>query len=482
MSETQLSETELKAVEKVREKEAKAKAKAEAERLAQKAADGTVEKRLEGFTFTTRYVTREELSKGMLFEHSNWRTERDYQRLAPERAASLKELGQQTPLYVWERPTNPGVLEIIRGHTRVRGFLHLLETVGPEEFDRLFPKGIECRLYTKITERQVALLKQDNANSEDMRTKGPQGKLDWTRAGLTMIAGGCSRREITLALEPVTEALFPIRKDSRNGSKLVEVEKQLDEMAADLSELRAKIASTENEEAREAYGLTLSDKVKAQSALVEERNDLIEDIRRGMVDRLINHWNAGPYADHLLYFQAYGEKPIDCPKSLRLEGIGYQIRGGNVVALSKAARKDFGVSKGVLTPAQREEVPEKPHFQEAWKKVVADADKANANKKDKPTKYRMSGSKMTEFAAKLKSDGGRLICQVLAGEKEQENVQDDLDKFDSIHRIAELVHTHRKEFWDSTVVKMAAQIRDELREAAAAAVSQEAEETEEVSA
>lgn len=453
---------------------------AEADKAKAKKKEEETVTRLGNYTTRRVMVSIADLVAGIFFTVGNWRTEKDYARLAPLRWASLKQIGQETPMWVRVHPEYPDKLEVIRGHTRDKGFLHGVAVEGVAAVEALFPNGIACDVLEGVTEREVALLKQDNANSEDMRD-GKVGKLDWTRAGMTMIAAGCSRREIALTLEVKTAKLFPNDVTKGNGKLHKEICDRLETLVTEISELNEQIAKAETEESRALAEQFIRPVVTAKQSEVavneKKRDDLIDDIRRGMMDRLANHWNGGPYMDHLLFFATYGERGAECPDSLRLEGMGYAIKGV-VTSAAKAARTDAGVDKGFLSAAQRERIPEGTEFQAAWKKERDKADKRKSDKSDSsddtPRLKAVSAKEMVKEAGTRSSEGYRTILNVLAGKVDgaDEEVQEELKEIDSTLEIAGTIRKLDPDFWRTKIVTRYRELREEAKEAAAEAVSE----------
>lgn len=381
------------------------------------------------------FLPREAFEAGVLFTARNWRAPEDLQQRAIELGRSLLDQGQQTP--IWAMPYGPfdpsdienARLRIIRGHSRDAGFRHILATSGAEVFDEAFPDGVAVEVFLNITPQEASLLAMDNAATVNMETA-----RDLQEAANVMIAEGCTAKDFMLALEPLTSKLYPLDK-SEGGREAIQI--------------RAKIHDLHEQLAVEGLPQATRDFMRKQVRELEQAyNDKVYDVRRGVRDMLLNHWNAGPLADYMQHFKQFQRVHPDAPEGVPFEHLGYSK--SLIQALSKAARADAGV-KGRLSEQQREVVGRGERYRAEWQKAVKKAqEKAGKPKPEKRAKA-LSGSQLEELASGKSSGVAKVLRAVREGNETL--AQSLVNEADSLLQVAELVSSEDPDFWSTVVVR-----------------------------
>jgi hypothetical protein len=407
------------------------------------------------YAVTRAYLTREQVLKGVLFTHDNWRSPIQVLERAPQLASLIRREGLKTP--PWAMPIgafepknlDSAKLAIIRGNTRLAA-LRLLAR-DAEAFKAVFPKGLPVDVYTDVSEQEAAVLAMDNAASVGM-----EKRFDWQSGANVMFAVECTRGDVTVALEPRTEVFMPISDSTKNGKAIVDKRKKIIDMRSEL----------EGPDFTGVTGPALAIFTKRIDAEVEELDTLIKNYRRGVVDGLSNHYNAGVVADWLLHLKGgndgYGTVHPDQPADLDLSGIGYSNE--IVDQLCRAAKMDVSLDQKSLverlTTEQRKNVLKHRNYLAKLQELIRAAATKAAKKAETGEIVRpkaLTGQEMLGLGSGRKSDGVPLLVNLFRGAEEFKGLSPDersarVQDVDSLLQIAEIVSREEPEFWAEEVI------------------------------
>lgn len=462
----------------------------EPEASAADAALSTVTRLRSGYKTTRIMLTFEQVSGETVVTVFNWRSPLQLEERSIELAAQLKEQGQQTPLTL--RPLglapgedfdaeNVGSLGIIRGHSRMAGFRLLARQEGKKGFDKLFPEGVAADVIEGLSEQEAALLANDNASSVNMETV-----YDWHMAGNGLLRARVTRGDMMLSIENVTERLFPIKAGTDNGDAIVKVREKIAALDAEVATLSQKVDSLDPKQpgvdaVRDSLVTMRDMRVKERDGLKKEESKLIEDIRRGLADRLQNNWNAGVYADYWLHQTVLKKAHPDCPENLVpiFAAVAYNVKG-DIPALAKAAKEDAQTKAPALTEQQRERVTQGANWRAAFDKLVTRAKKKIAETEDEddaPRAKSKTGKEMAAIGDARESVGLRKVFDVLTGKTKLSGEEETktFQMVDGLLTIAELVSQHDPDFWREEVVTRYRDLRKKLAKEAASALTEDPE-------
>lgn len=414
----------------------------------------------------------------------NFRSEADYLRLSPVRWSELACLGQETPLWVYEFE---GVLRMIRGHTRRRAFMFGHSLLGSADFTTLFA-GIDALKLT-CTPEQAALLKNDNAHSENMRD-GELGKMDYTFASIPMFVDGCNRSEILSQLESKINETSSAYNAKEHGDRLREIDKRVEEIDGILGEIaekignaQAKIDTSDDDEVRGAFQSVIdaqrdrvSDATTERALLSTESQATKLKVRKGVGDKLVQHYVTGELADWVLYHVTTGDKHPEA----RIDTTGWLYCTKTFLPQFKqAVLKDFGIKtfrdSSQFSGDQRLLVWEGEAFKAcqakfqklADKRIKGKAKRAADKAAGKPTETkgkRMDSKAIQAWGAGQKSDGAKTLASLFSGKVNltDPGMESKVETITTRQEVIELIAEHRPAFYRETLMPLVKEIRAEL--------------------
>lgn len=414
----------------------------------------------------------------------NWRTEDDYLELAPIRWAEIDAFGQETPIWVYYVE---GKLFVARGHTRRRAFMFGEDLHGPEEFTNRLPTGV-LALVLECTHAQAALLKNDNAHSTNMRD-GEAGKMDYQNAGNAMFAVGTDRVDVRAQLESQIENSARAEDARKLGPDLTvcrtdmrSLDVTLVEIAGKVKATQAKIDATDSAEAKEAFTgwidtlrANVSEAASKRTVLVTTEATLLNKIRKGIMDKVTQHYQCGVYADWVQF--RHVNKRAHPDETISTLGVSYGTKDF-LPQLARAVKADYGLGDfdpKKFTPEQRVECLKGEQFllqvakfhknatKAADKKAKAAADKEAGIGTESKGK-RMDSAAIQAWGNESDANGTTVLAQVFSGKvsRTDPGVEDKLSTAIGDLEIAELIRLHRPTFWRESCVSLAATIRAEL--------------------
>jgi hypothetical protein len=328
----------------------------------------------------------------------NVRLKNDGSHLVP----SILDIGLTDPL--WVQQLDDGNFDLKRGFLRTHA-ITLIRDNYPDEYKRLFGKGITCIVVSDGTAADYARIHVDQGNQQPLTHK-----FEIQLSANMLFAAGLTERQVAVHLAGLLDRISPLKA----------------EVLEDLAK------------ARESQG---EDAYQQRYA----------EARRGIVQSLKQLWQS---PSRVLDAQRYAAtmKLPEWAESARQVPI---LTTKQITALAKAHNEDLLVlDEDTKLPKYDQENPG-PSFLNLWAEYVTKT--IESKDKDKTRSKALAATKIEDQSKTFVSNGFRALCNQHVGKA----YGGDLHDMDRLVSVAECLQKHDPEFW-STCVSRAKEIRDKI--------------------
>jgi hypothetical protein len=366
-----------------------------------------------------------------------------------------------------------GAIELLQGHSRTSGFCQMVDKIGIDAANELFPDGVAVKVLVGLGSQERAALKLDNAETISM-----SDIYDLQMSCNLLMRQGATKKLVLAQLNSLIERLMPIDAASDNGQVIFALREKLAALRLELSEIViTPVVASMSKAVKKMCANAVTAKARLEATIVEIEAEEIKTIltyRKGTWDKLQAHWNCGPVADWAMHKSIKGTDHPDCPEELRadINLIGYpKSSGGWVrqhaikgVKADWKARNAGGTFPVVLSAEDRLLVVNGVQFTDRLKKVIAEKKKLIQKRADKKAANggvdtpRAKALNQTEMAsvAKGATDTLAKTVKILSGVEKFETPEERTEALAIVEArmsVADVLMEDDIDFWKNTVLK-----------------------------